>query len=84
MGDDKPDPFAVIAGLIANAIQTARVFGENRRISNLVAGSVARFMADMDDGDALVTHALGCIDAEDAGHVPALKASLLSLSAGRA
>jgi hypothetical protein len=84
MSDDKPDPFEVVSELVTNAIQTAKVFGENRRISNLVAGSVSRFMADMDDGDALVSHALGYIDAEAAGYVPELTASLQALSAGGA
>lgn len=81
MRDGKPDPFEVISELVVNAVQTAKVFGENRRISNLVAGSVSRFMADMDDGAALVSHALGCIDTEAAGYVPVLTASLQALSA---
>lgn len=80
MGSPKPDPYQVVSDLIANAIATARVLGENRRIANLVAGSVNRYMAETDDGDALLTYALGCISAEDAGHVPVLKASLEVLS----
>ncbi len=81
MAGPKHNPYEVTGELIANAIQTARVFGENRRISHLVAGSVKRFMAEMDDGDALLEHALACIADEDAGHVPALRAALQALSA---
>lgn len=82
MADDKPDPFELTRELIDNAIQTARVCGENRRISNLVAGSVARFMADMEDGEALLAHALACVDA-DAEQVPVLRTLLLGVT-GRA
>lgn len=83
MGKVKPDPFRIIGDLITSAINTARIFGENRRISNLVAGSVARFMADMDEGDALLSHALGHISDDDEAYVPQLRASLQALSARR-
>lgn len=81
MGSAKQDPYRVTGDLIANAIDTAKVFGENRRISNLIAGSVGRFMAEMEDGDALLLHAFGCISDEDAEYLPELRASLQSLSA---
>ncbi|HXH71202.1 MAG TPA: hypothetical protein VNI58_00085 [Mariprofundaceae bacterium] len=40
-------------------------------------------MAEVDDGEALLAHARGCIGAEDVGHVPALLASLAVLLNGR-
>jgi len=83
VGSPKPDPYRVTRELIANAVQTARFLGENLRISNLVAGSVGRLMAELDDGDALLTHALACIAAEDAGYVPVLQARLQAMSASR-
>lgn len=83
MDSPKPDPYLISRDLIANAIATAKVLGENRRITRLVASSVKRFMDDMDDGEALLSHALACISAEDAGDVPLLKAALLDLSAAR-
>ena len=84
MGNAKLDPYRITGDLITNAINTARIFGENRRISNLVAGSVARFMAEMSDRDALLSHALGYISDEDGAVVPELRASLQALSASRA
>lgn len=78
------DPYRVTRELIANAIHTAKVCGENRRISNLVAGSVGRFMTEAGDGGALLVHALACIDEEDAEHVPSLLAMLQALPGGRA
>jgi len=83
VAEDKPDPFELTREMIANAIGTARVCGENRRISNLVAGSVVRFMAEMDDGRTLLAHALACVDA-DADQVPVLWALLQGASTGRA
>jgi len=83
MGNAKPDPYRITGDLITSAINTARIFGENRRISNLVAGSVSRFMAEMNDGDALLSHALGYISDEDEAYVPELRASLQALSASQ-
>jgi len=82
-----PNPYQATTDLIANAIGTAKVVGENRRITNLVAGSIARFAAEMDDsdaGDQLLSHALSCISAQDAGHVPGLHSALNALLASRA
>lgn len=44
----KPDPYATAEALIANAITTARVLGENARITGLVASSIGRFAAELD------------------------------------
>ena len=87
MGKPKANPYQATADLIANAIGTAKVLGENRRITNLVAGSVARFAAEMDDsdaGDELLSHALECISEQDAAHVPALHSALNALLLSRA
>jgi hypothetical protein len=83
----KPNPYQATANLIANAIGTAKVFGENRRITNLVASSILRFAAEMDDsdaGDELLSHALSCISAQDAEHVPGLHLALSTLLTSRA
>ncbi|MBI3480114.1 MAG: hypothetical protein HY016_07145 [Nitrosomonadales bacterium] len=83
----KADPYQAITDLIANAIGTAKVFGENRRITNLVASSILRFADEMNDSDAgneLLSHALSCISAQDAGHVPALYSALDALLTSRA
>lgn len=76
----KLDPYLVTSGLITDAISTARVFGENRKINTLVASSIKRFMADMDDGESLLDHAMAYINAEDARFVPTLVASLQGMS----
>ncbi len=83
----KPNPYQATANLIANAIGTAKVFGENRRITNLVASSILRFAEEMNDsdaGDELLSHALDCISARDAEHVPALHSALNALLTLRA
>lgn len=87
MGKPKPSPYQATSDLIANAIGTAKVFGENLRITNLVAGSIGRFAMEMDDsdaGDELLSHALSCISAQDAEHVPSLYAALHALLVARA
>lgn len=87
MGKPKSNPYQATADLIANTIGTAKVLGENRRITNLVASSVGRFVAEMDDsdaGDELLSHALSCISAQDAEHVPALHSALNALLLSRA
>jgi hypothetical protein len=83
----KPNPYQATTDLIANAIGTGKVLGENRRITNLVASSVARFVLEMDDsdaGDELLSHALSCISAQDAEHVPTLHSALSALLLSRA
>jgi hypothetical protein len=83
MAKSKQNPYQTTSDLIANAIGTARVFGENRRITNLVASSIGRLILEMDDsgeGDELLTHALSCISAQDAEHVPTLNSALNALS----
>lgn len=78
----RPDPYAVIADLVANALAAARVLGESLRIVHLVAGSVKRFAAEADPvsgaapGQALVRHALQLIGPEAASTVPRLYAAL--------
>jgi hypothetical protein len=82
----RSNPYQATTDLIANAIGTAKVFGENRRISNLVASSILRFaeeMGDSDAGDELFSHALECINEQDAGHVPALQLVLSTLRLSR-
>lgn len=81
----RQSPYQVTTELIENAIATARVMGENTRIASLVAGSVGRFAAEMDDdaGDALLAHALVCIQEQGVELVPGLYAALQALSAGR-
>jgi hypothetical protein len=83
MAKSKPNPYQTTSDLIANAIGTARVFGENRRITNLVASSIGRMILEMDgsdEGDELLAHALSCISAQDAEHVPTLHSALNALS----
>ena len=82
MGKTNSSPYQATSDLIASAIGTAKVLGENRRITNLVASSVGRFvmeMDDSDDGDELLSHALGCISEQDAKYVPALCSALNAL-----
>jgi hypothetical protein len=83
MAKPKPNPYQTTSDLIANAISTAKVFGENRRITSLVASSIGRFILEMEDsdaGDELLSHALSCISAQDAEHVPILHSALNALS----
>lgn len=87
MAKPKPNPYVTTSELITNAIGTAKVLGENRRITNLVASSIGKLILELDEsdaGDELLTHALSCISAQDAEHVPSLYASLNALVASRA
>lgn len=86
MAKPKISPYLATSDLIANAIGTAKVFGESTRITNLVSSSIGRFILEMDDddaGDELLSHALSCISPQDAEHVPTLHASLNALLAAR-
>jgi hypothetical protein len=87
MAKSKLNPYQATSDLIASAIGTAKVFGENRRITNLVASSIGRFVLEMEDsdaGDELLAHALSCIRAQDAEHVPTLHSALNALLVSRA
>ncbi|HEY3432984.1 MAG TPA: hypothetical protein VGK09_10590 [Rhodocyclaceae bacterium] len=86
----KPDPYEASAALIANAIGTAKVLGENSRITGLVVSSVGRFAAELDaateegatgtsPGRALLQFALTRISAADAPLVPKLHGGLFKL-----
>ena len=86
MGKLKQNPYQTTSELIANAIGTARVLGENQRITNLVASSIGRYileMGDSDSGDELLSHALSCISVQDAEHVPKLYSALNALLLSR-
>jgi hypothetical protein len=86
----KPDPYAATAALIANAITTAKVLGENPRITRLVVSSVGRFAAELDGavsdgsspGRALLQFALTRVSAADAPLVPKLHGDLNKLLIG--
>lgn len=80
----------IVSDLIANAVSTSRVAGENGRITRLVAGSIGRFAAELKVGnqaaeaDALLTHALQLLDeSEGAEVVPALAAAVEAMAAMR-
>ena len=86
MGKPRQNPYLTTSELIANAIGTAKVLGENQRITNLVASSIGRFVLEMDDsdaGDELLSHALSCIGEQDAEHVPKLYSALNALMLSR-
>jgi hypothetical protein len=81
------DHYKSTAQLIANAVTAARVFGENRRVTQLVASSVGRFAAELDAGgddagDGLVEFALETLG-EGAEHAPGLHAALKVLADAR-
>lgn len=85
MARAKTDFYRATADLIANAVMTARVLGENQRITRLVAGSVGRYMREMDTapgsapGEELLEFALDCLEERGAEQVPALAAALRAL-----
>ena len=86
MGKTKQNPYLTTTELITHAIGTARVLGENQRITNLVASSIGRFileMGDSDSGDELLSHALSCIREQDAKLVPKLYSTLNALRDSR-
>jgi len=87
MAKPKQNPYQTTSELIANAIGTAKVLGENRRITNLVSSSIAKFILEMDNsdaGDELLSHALSCINEQDAEYVPTLHSALNALLLARA
>ena len=78
----------IIGDLIAQAIGSARVAGENGRITRLVAGSIDRFAAELRNGEregearALVAHAAAQLaEADGAEVVPALTAAVQAMAA---
>ena len=80
------DYHAVVTNLIANAIKTSKVTGENGRITRLVAGSIGRFAAELrssdqaDEARALIEHARELLDAGDGAEiVPSLTAAVAAL-----
>jgi len=85
----RQDHYRATAGLIANAVMSARVLGENQRITRLVASSVGRFMQEMDatpgsaPGEELLDFALDCLQEQGPECVPALASALRALAAGR-
>jgi hypothetical protein len=87
MSRKKTDPYEATADLISNAIGTARVFGENPRITRLVASTVGKFAIELDNapdagspGVRLVNYALAQISEQDALFIPKLHASLVELA----
>lgn len=79
----------IVSELIANAIATSRIAGENGRITRLVAGSIGRFAAELTVGrqgeqaDALLEHARHLLEKNDgADVVPALTAAVDALARG--
>lgn len=78
----------IISDLIANAISSSRVAGENSRITRLVAGSIERFSAELragardDEARDLVEHAAALLTEYDgADLVPALTATVQAMAA---
>ncbi|THF64203.1 hypothetical protein [Pseudothauera rhizosphaerae] len=84
------DYHAIVTDLIANAIRTSKVTGENGRITRLVAGSIGRFAAELkvgnqeDEAQALIEHAQELLAAGDGAEVvPALTAAVAALAVMR-
>lgn len=78
----------IVSDLIANAISSSRVAGENSRITRLVAGSIDRFAAELrggernDEARELVEHAAALLAEYDAADVvPDLTAAIGALVA---
>lgn len=78
----------IVANLIANAIGTSKVTGENSRITRLVAGSIERFAAELrggerdDEARALVRHAADLLAGNGGAEVvPALTAAVEAMAA---
>jgi len=82
------NPYQETARLIGSAITNARVFGENRRIANLVASSIGRFAAQIDaeggDGDELVDFAVEQLAEGGGDSAPALGEAITALATARA
>ncbi|MGE0013712.1 MAG: hypothetical protein AB7S62_15965 [Azoarcus sp.] len=84
---DKDYP-RIVSELIANAISTSRMAGENGRITRLVAGSIKRFAAALTadnqktEAVALIAHAIHLLDEYEAADVvPELTAAVEALAA---
>ena len=79
------DRFEAAAEMVATALQTAQIFGENQRITRLIVGNLGRMAAELDaepgspGGRALIRHALAGIDATEAALVPKLIEGLQAL-----
>ena len=78
----------IVSDLIANAIGSSRITGENSRITRLVAGSIERFAAELrvgardDEAHALVAHAAALLaESNGADVVPALTAAVAAMTA---
>ena len=78
----------IVTDLIANAIGTSKVAGENSRITRLVAGSIERFAAELrggerdDEARELVEHAAALLAEHDGAEVvPALTAAVEAMAA---
>ncbi len=78
----------IVSDLIANAIGSSRVTGENSRITRLVAGSIDRFAAELrvgardDEARELVEHAAALLaESDGADVVPALTAAVEAMAA---
>lgn len=80
----------IVADLIANAISSSRVTGENGRITRLVAGSIDRFATELrseardDEARKLVEQAAALL-VENRGTdvVPALTAAVAAMAGRR-
>ncbi len=77
----------IVSDLIANAIGSSRVTGENSRITRLVAGSIDRFAAELRVGardieaHALIEHAATLLaESNGADVVPALTAAVAAMT----
>lgn len=84
---DKDYP-RIVSDLIANAIGSARVAGENSRITRLVAGSIERFATELrvgerdDEARELVRHAAALLAEQEGDEVvPALTAAVEAMAA---
>lgn len=83
------DRFEAAAEMVATAIQTAGVFGENQRITRLIVGNIGRMAAELDaepgspGGRALLRHAIAGIAPDDALLVPKLLQGLQELDRQR-
>jgi hypothetical protein len=78
----------IVSDLIANALGSSRVAGENSRITRLVAGSIERFAAELrvaaraDEAGELVEHAAALLAEHDgADVVPALTEAVQAMAA---
>lgn len=81
------DYHRIVADLIGNAIASARVTGENGRITRLVAGSIGRFAAELklgakaDEAHKLVEDAVRLLEQQDGARiVPALSAAVETMA----